>query len=139
MEHMDIEQMKAFLRANHHAVLGTMRSDGGIQLSPVLAVVRDDAMVMISSRETAMKTKNLRRRPRAFVCAVKDSFYGQWIQVEGSATVVSLPEAMAGLEEYYRLAAGEHPDWNEYRSAMIRERRVLITITPDRIGPTISG
>jgi PPOX class probable F420-dependent enzyme len=94
---------------------------------------------VISSRETAIKVKNLRRDPRTSVCVVEDSFFGGWVQVDGSAEVVSLPDAMEGLIEYYRDISGEHPSWDEYRAAMERERRVLIRITIERAGPTQSG
>ncbi len=136
---VNIEVARAFLRDNHRCVMGTIRKDGGVQLSPVLVVMRDDSSILISSRETAIKTKNLRRSPRAFLCVFRDSFFGQWVQLEGQVDIQSLPDAMHGLVEYYRLASGEHPDWDEYRRAMINEKRVLITMTPDRIGPTVSG
>jgi PPOX class probable F420-dependent enzyme len=95
--------------------------------------------VVISSRETAVKVKNLQRNPHAALCLLNDGFFGPWAQVEGPAEVVSLPDAMEGLVEYYRSVAGEHPDWDEYRDAMRREKRVLIRITPERAGPNVSG
>jgi PPOX class probable F420-dependent enzyme len=136
---MDADEARAFLRDNHQAVLATFRSDGRPQLSPVGAVVDDEGRVVISSRETAMKTRNLRRDPRAALCVMSDGFYGDWAQVEGDAEIVSLPEAMEGLVDYYRRAAGEHPDWEDYRAAMARERRVLIRFAIDRAGPTVAG
>jgi PPOX class probable F420-dependent enzyme len=96
-------------------------------------------MVVVSSRETAMKTKNLRRDPRASVLVLSENWYGQWVQVDGRAAIVSLPEAMEGLVEYYRRVAGEHENWDEYRAAMEKERRVLIRISVDRAGPNQSG
>ena len=86
-----------------------------------------------------MKTKNLRRDPRAALCVMNDGFYGPWVSVDGRAAVVSLPEAMEGLVEYYRRVAGEHSDWDEYRAAMEQERRVLIRIRIERAGPDVSG
>jgi PPOX class probable F420-dependent enzyme len=94
---------------------------------------------VVSSRETAVKTKNLRRDGHASLCVMNDGFYGPWVQVDGTAEVVSLPEAMDGLVEYYRQVAGEHPDWDDYRAAMQREKRVLLRITPERAGPNVSG
>jgi PPOX class probable F420-dependent enzyme len=128
-----------FLDTHHHAVLGTFRKDRSIQLSPVLAVRLTPSTIGISSRETAIKTKNLRNNPSAFVCVFPDTFFGDWIQVDGVASVHSLPDAMEELIQYYRLAAGEHDDWEAYRASMIAERRVLIEITTTRIGPSISG
>ena len=136
---MDVESARAFLRDNHRAVLATTRSDGRPQLSPVLAALDDGGYAVVSSRETAVKTKNLRRDPHASLCVLGDGFFGDWAQVEGTATIVPLPEAMDGLVAYYRTVAGEHPDWDDYRAAMERERRVLIRIAIERAGPTVSG
>jgi PPOX class probable F420-dependent enzyme len=136
---MDIGEALDVVRSQHRAVLATVRGDGRPQLSPVAAVVLGDK-VAISSRETAMKVRNLRRRPQASLCVFGDSFFGApWVQVEGPAEVVSLPQAMDLLVDYYRQAAGEHPDWAEYRAAMEQERRVLIRITVERAGPDRSG
>ncbi len=129
----------AVVARQHRAVLATTRSDGRPQLSPVSAAVLD-GQVVVSSRETAMKVKNLRKRPYASLCVFGDDFFGQpWVQIEGAVEVVSLPEAMEGLVDYYRAVAGEHPDWEEYRAAMERERRVLVRIRVDRAGPDRAG
>jgi PPOX class probable F420-dependent enzyme len=135
---MDIEAALRFVAENHHAVLATRRRDGSPQLSPIACGV-DGGDIVISSRETAIKTKNARRDPRVSLCVLADSFYGPWAQVDGTATVVSLPEAMDGLIEYYRGISGEHPDWDDYRDAMQREQRVLIRVRPERAGPNVSG
>ena len=136
---MDAEQARQFIRDNGRGVLSTFRADGGVQMSPVDAVIDDDGFVVISSRETAIKVKNLQRNARASFLALTDGFYGDWVIVEGDAHLVTLPAAMEGLVEYYRRAAGEHPDWDDYRAAMERERRLLIRIAIDRAGPNVSG
>ena len=136
---MDTGRAADFLRAHHRAVLATSRSDGMPQLSPVTCTVDDKGRVLISTRETAVKTKNLRRRPRASLCVFTDTFFGEWVQVEGNAEVISLPGAMDLLVEYYRRVSGEHPDWEDYRAAMVRDRRVLVRITITRAGPDVSG
>jgi len=128
-----------FLRANPRAVLATVRSDGRPQLSPVLAVVDDEDRVVVSTRETAVKTKNLRRDPRVALCVLNEGFFGDWAQLEGTAEIVSLPDAMDLLVDYYRRAAGEHDDWDDYRAAMTRDRRVVVRFTVERAGPTVSG
>jgi PPOX class probable F420-dependent enzyme len=128
-----------FLRDNHNAVLATLKRDGTPQLTPVTADLDDDGTVVISSRETAMKVKNLLRQPTAWLCAFPNRFYGEWIQVSGPVEVVHLPEAMDGLVEYYRRVSGEHPDWDDYRAAMVRDQRCLIRITPETVGPTVGG
>jgi len=136
---MDADSARAFLRDNHRAVLATYRGDGRPQLSPVSVTVDDEGYAVVSTRETAAKTKNLRRDPRASLCVFSDAFFGPWVQVEGTATVVSLPDAMEPLVAYYRSVAGEHPDWDDYRAAMERERRVLLRVAIERAGPDVSG
>jgi len=135
---MDVAEALAFVGENHRGVLATIRRDGKPQMSPIACGV-DAGDIVISSRETAVKVKNLRREPYASVCVLNDGFYGAWVQLEGPARIVSLPEAMDGLVAYYRQLSGEHPDWDEYRNAMQREQRVLIRVTPERAGPNVSG
>ena len=136
---MDTGRAADFLRAHHRAVLATSRSDGRPQLSPVTCTVDDENRVLISTRETALKTRNLRRRPQASLCVFTDNFFGEWVQVEGDVEIIPLPDAMDLLVEYYRSISGEHPDWDDYRAAMVRERRVIARITITRAGPDTSG
>ncbi|GGO67482.1 PPOX class F420-dependent oxidoreductase [Nonomuraea cavernae] len=136
---MDLDKAREFLRHNHRAVLQTRRGDGGAQLSPVTVGVDADGHVVISTRETAVKTRNVRRDPHVSICAFTDAFFGEWVQVDGQAEVISLPEAMDHLVTYYRDIAGEHPDWDDYRAAMIRERRVILRVTLTRAGPDVQG
>jgi len=136
---MDIDAALDFVRAQHHAVFATLRADGSPQLSPVIAGVDDAGHVAISTRQTAYKVRNIRRDPRVWLCVLPDRFFGQWIQVDGTAEIVELPGAMDGLVEYYRRISGEHPDWDEYRAAMVAEKRVLLRVRPLRAGPDRSG
>lgn len=136
---MEIDEARSLLAENHRSVLYTTRSDGSAQLSPVVQALDAEGRVCISTRETAMKVKNLRRRPRAALCAISDGFFGPWVQVEGPVEIVSLPEAMGDLESIYRAIAGEHPDWEEFREAMVKERRVVLRISIERAGPQTSG
>ena len=108
-------------------------------MSPVACAVDANGDVVVSSRETAIKTKNVRRDPWAWLCVFPDQFFGGFVQVEGDVTVVALPDAMDGLVDYYRNVAGEHPDWDDYRAAMQKEQRVLIKLRLTRAGPDISG
>jgi PPOX class probable F420-dependent enzyme len=133
------DEAREFIAGHHRAVLATQRADGAPQLSPVLCAVDDDGRVIISTRETAVKTKNLRRRPYASVCVVSDGFFGPWVQADGPAEIISLPDAMDLLVDYYRRTAGEHPDWADYRAAMEREHRVIVRVTIERAGPDVSG
>ena len=136
---MDLNEARDLLRHQHRAVLATWRADGSPQLSPVVVGLDDDGYAVISTRETAYKVRNLRRDPRAWVCVLPDTFFGRWIQVEGTATIVDLPEAMDGLIDYYRGISGEHPDWDDYRAAMVRDRRVLVVVELTKAGPDRSG
>src|SRR5262249_31584575 len=113
--------------------------NGDLQLSPVVCGVDADGRVAVSTRETALKVKNLRRDPRISLCVLNDGFFGDWVQVDGMAEVVPLPDAMDLLVEYYRSLAGEHPGWAEYRAAMQREQRALVRVTLERAGPDRSG
>jgi PPOX class probable F420-dependent enzyme len=136
---MDIDGALRFVSENHRAILATVRRDGRPQMSPVACGVDDEQHVIVSTRETAIKVKNARRDPNVSVCVFGDAFYGQWVQLDGVATIVSLPEAMEPLVAYYRQLSGEHPDWGEYRDAMQRERRCLMRIRVTRAGPDVSG
>jgi PPOX class probable F420-dependent enzyme len=136
---MDLTAAREFLRTNHRAVLATYRKDGRAQLSPITAGVDAAGYVVVSTRDGAVKTRNIRRDPRVTVCLLNDQFYGTWMYVDGSAEVVTLPAAMEPLVEYYRSISGEHPDWADYRAAMERDRRVLLRITITHAGPDFSG
>jgi PPOX class probable F420-dependent enzyme len=133
------DEARAFLRSNHRAVLCTFRADGRPAMSPVVVVLDDEGRVVVSTRETAMKTKHLRRDPRIAVCVLNDGFFGGWTQVEGTAEIVELPEAMEVLVDYYRRASGEHEDWDDYRAAMVRDRRVAVRFAIERAGPSVQG
>jgi PPOX class probable F420-dependent enzyme len=136
---VELDHARRFVETHHRAVLVTTRTDGRPQLSPVAAGVDDDGRIIVSSRETAFKVRNLRRDPKVSLCVVNDSWWGEWIQIDGAATVVSLPDAMELLVDYYRRVAGEHADWDDYRAAMAREKRVLIRIDLERAGPDRTG
>ena len=136
---MDIAAALEFIRTNRNAVMMTRRADGRPQLSPVACGVDRDGRVVVSTRETALKTKNLRRDPSVSLCVLSQGFYGDWIQIDGTAEVVALPAAMEPLVDYYRTVAGEHPDWDEYRQAMVRQGKSLLRITPKSWGPIATG
>jgi PPOX class probable F420-dependent enzyme len=136
---MDLDEARAHVRRNSHAVLSTVRRDGTPQMSPVSVTVDAAGRVVVSSRETAFKVRNLRRDPRAWLCVFPDAFYGPWVQVEGTAEVLSLPDALEPLVDYYRAVAGEHDDWDDYRRAMVDEQRCLVQVTLLRAGPDRAG
>lgn len=117
----------------------TRHADGRPQLSPVTVGVDASGKAVVSTRETAVKVRNLRRDPKVTLCVTTDAFFGPWVQIEGVAEVVSLPEAMEPLVDYYRDISGEHPDWDDYRAAMERDRRVIVRIEITRAGPDVHG
>jgi len=133
------EEAQEFVRTHHRAVMATFRADGRPAMTPVLAVADAQGRVVVSTRETAMKVRHLRRDPRVALCVFTDQFWGDWAQLEGTAEIVSLPEAMELLVDYYRRAAGEHPDWADYRAAMEREQRCVVRFAIERAGPTRVG
>ena len=136
---VDRAALEDFIRPRHHAVLGTVRSDGTVQMSPVTMGLGQDGSVLISSYPERAKVRNLRRRPQASVCVLSDSFGDAWVQITGEATVIDLPDALEGLVEYFRSISGEHPDWDEYRQAMVTQGKVLLKIEIQDWGPISTG
>jgi PPOX class probable F420-dependent enzyme len=136
---MDLNEAREFLRAHHRSVLATTRADGRPQMSPVVHAVNDEGRLLISSREPAYKVRNVRRDPRVSLLAISDGFFGEWVQADGTAEIVSLPGAMELLVDYYRRVSGEHPDWDDYRRAMAADRRCIILVSVERAGPDRSG
>ncbi|MFP5321302.1 MAG: PPOX class F420-dependent oxidoreductase [Acidimicrobiia bacterium] len=133
------EELLEFVRPRHRLVLGTFRRDGRVQLSPVTGGVDDQGRIVVSSYPERAKSRNLRRDPRATVLFLSDDFGDEWVQVDGTAEVLDLPEALEPLCDYYRSISGEHPDWDEYREAMQRQGKVLLRISIDDWGPVSRG
>jgi len=136
---MERDDAIEFIRHHHRGVLATTRADGSTQMSPVTAGVDPEGRVEISTRETAYKVRHLRALPYATYCGLNDGFFGEWVQVEGPVEIVSLPDAMEPLVEYYRRISGEHPDWDDYRAAMESDHRVLLRLNVERAGPRRQG
>jgi PPOX class probable F420-dependent enzyme len=136
---VDLPGLLEFLRPRHRMVLTTFRSDGSLQSSPVTGGVDDQGRIVISSYPTRAKSANLRRDPRASVTVLSDEFNGAYVQVDGDSEVIDLPDAVEPLVDYYRSISGEHPDWDEYRQAMVEQGKCLIRITPARWGPVATG
>jgi len=133
------DEARELIRQHHRAVLATFRADGRPQLSPVTPGVDDEGRVEISTTAPSAKVRNLRRDPRISLCLLNPQFYGDWGQVEGTAEIVELPEAMELLVAYYRRISGEHPDWDDYRAAMVRDQRVVVRFAIERAGPKVSA
>ena len=137
---MDIDRTKQFLTRHHWGILATRRKNGDLQMSPVTVGLDSEGRAVISSRETAYKVKNLRRDPRAALCAITPSFHGEgWVQINGEAKILSLPQALDTLVDLHRQVYGEHKSWTEFHERMIREKRVIIQISIESVGPKVRG
>ncbi|WP_137811704.1 PPOX class F420-dependent oxidoreductase [Gandjariella thermophila] len=138
-DRVDRPQLLDFLRPRHHAILVTTRADGRPQLSPVTCGVDGEGRIVVSTYPRRAKARNARRDPRVSVCVLSDDFDGPYVQVDGHAEVLDLPDALEPLVEYFRSISGEHPDWDEYRDAMRRQGKSLIRVTIERWGPIATG
>ena len=128
-----------FVRPRHQMVLTTFRADGSLQSSPVTGGVDGDGRIVIASYPQRAKSANVHRDPRASITVLSDEFNGPYVQVDGDAEVITLPDAVEPLVEYFRVIAGEHSDWDEYRRAMVDQGKCLLRVTPTRWGPIATG
>jgi PPOX class probable F420-dependent enzyme len=134
------EELTEFIKPRHHAIVITARADGRPQASPVTCGVDDQGRIVIATYPERAKTRNARRDPdQVSVLFLSDDFGGAWVQVDGTAQVLDVPEAVEPLVDYFRAISGEHPDWAEYRQAMIDQGKSLLRITPTRWGPIATG
>lgn len=133
------EQLLEFVRPRHRAVLITHKRSGGLQISPVTSGVDEEGRIVISTYPQRAKATNLRRDPSVSVCVLSDDFNGAYVQIDGTAEVLDMPDALEPLVEYFRCISGEHPDWDEYREAMRKQNKSLIRITVDEWGPIATG
>lgn len=137
--YIDRGELLEFVRPRHHGVLLTNRRDGWPQSSLVAMGVSDEGQIVVSTYPERAKVHNLRRDPRASMVVMSDSFNGEWVQVDGTAEVIDTPDSIEGLVEYFRVISGEHPDWDEYREAMVHQGKSLIRLSIDRWGPIAKG
>jgi PPOX class probable F420-dependent enzyme len=133
------DELLAFVRPRHNAIVITVRSDGSPQASPVTCGVDEAGRIVIATYPMRAKARNARRDPRVSVVVLSDDFGGAWVQVDGTAEVLDIPDAVEPLVDYFRSISGEHPDWAEYRQAMIDQGKSLLRITPTRWGPIATG
>ena len=138
-DQVDRAELLEFIRPRHNVILVTTRADGRPQLSPVTGGVDTDGRIVISSYPQRAKSRNARRDPRVSVLVLSDNFGDAWVQIDGSAEVIDLPDAVEPLVEYFRCISGEHPDWAEYRAAMVRQGKCLIRVTLENWGPIATG
>jgi PPOX class probable F420-dependent enzyme len=136
---VDREELLRFVRPRHHGILVTTRRDGSPQLSPVTMGVDAEGRIVVSTYPERAKARNAKRNPQASVCVLSDTFNGEWVQVNGRIEVVEQPEAVDDLVDYYRSISGEHPNWAEYREAMVHQGKVLLRLSIERWGPISRG
>ncbi|SEG67391.1 PPOX class probable F420-dependent enzyme [Thermomonospora echinospora] len=134
-----LDELLEFVRPRHRAILLTSRSDGWVQGSPVTCGVDDSGRIVVSTYPARAKTHNARRDSRVSLLVLSDDWNDAWVQIDGSAEVIDAPDSVEPLVEYYRNIAGEHPDWDEYRAAMIKQGKSIIRVTPERWGPVATG
>ena len=133
------DELTDFIRPRHHAIVITARAGGQPQASPVTCGVDTGGRIVVSTYPERAKAVNARKDPRVSVCVLSDDFGGPWVQVDGTAEVLDMPEALEPLVEYFRCISGEHPDWDEYRQAMRTQNKSLIRVTPERWSPVATG
>jgi len=138
-DRVELPELLDFLRPRHHGLLSTTRADGRPQLSPVTCGVDAEGRIVVSTYPDRAKARNARRDQRASICVLSDTWDGPYVQVDGRAEVLDMPEALDGLVEYFRCISGEHPDWDEYREAMRRQDKSLIRLHIERWGPIATG
>ncbi|BBZ47089.1 PPOX class F420-dependent oxidoreductase [Mycobacterium parmense] len=136
---VDMSELLEFVRPRHRMVLTTFRADGSLQSSPVTGGIDGHGRVVIASYPQRAKSVNVRRNGKASVVVLSDEFNGAYVQLDGDAEVIDVPEAVEPLVDYYRAIAGEHPDWADYRRAMVDQGKCLIRVTPRRWGPIATG
>ncbi|MGY2085421.1 PPOX class F420-dependent oxidoreductase [Blastococcus sp. SYSU DS0539] len=138
-DRVDRDALLEFLRPRHRAVLVTRRRGGAVQLSPVTCGIDAEGRVVVSTYPQRAKVTNARRDAAVSLCVLSDEWDGPWVQLDGEAEVLDLPDALEPLVDYYRAISGEHPDWDEYRAAMTRQGKSLLRITVTGWGPVATG
>ncbi|WP_210593750.1 PPOX class F420-dependent oxidoreductase [Streptomyces sp. GESEQ-35] len=136
---VSLADLLEFVRPRHRAILLTRRADGSPQASPLACGVDDSGRIVVSTYPERAKTRNAKRDTRVSLLVLSDDWNGPWVQVDGTAEVIDSPESVEPLVEYYRNIAGEHPDWDEYRQAMVKQGKSIIRVTPERWGPVATG
>lgn len=131
--------LASHLESRHRWVLATTRADGRPQMSLVSGGMIADGRLAIATYPERVKARNVRRNPHVSVAAMGEEFNDAWVQIDGDAEVLDLPEAGDAFVEYFRSISGEHADWDEYRQAMVDQGKCMILITPTRWSPLSKG
>ena len=138
-ERVGRDELVEFLRPRHCGTLVTRRRDGGLQMSPVTCGVDAEGRIVVSTYPRRAKAINARRDHAVSIVVHSDEWDGPYVQVDGTAEVLDLPDSVEPLVDYFRCISGEHPDWDEYREAMRQQGKSLIRISIDHWGPVATG
>jgi PPOX class probable F420-dependent enzyme len=136
---VDRAELEDFVRPRHHGVLLTVRQGGKPQSSLVTMGLDSLGRIVVSSYPERAKVVNIQRNPSTSMVVMSDDFGGEWVHVDGRAEIIDVPDAVDGLVEYFRVISGEHPDWDEYRQAMIDQGKCLIRLNIEQWGPIAKG
>ncbi|MFD4556039.1 PPOX class F420-dependent oxidoreductase [Streptomyces sp. NPDC058469] len=136
---VSLDELLDFVRPRHRAILLTRRTDGSPQGSPLTCGVDDSGRIVVSTYPERAKTRNAKRDPRVSLIVLSDEWNGPWVQIDGTAEVIDSPDSVEPLVEYFRNISGEHPDWDEYRAAMVKQGKSIVRVTPERWGPVATG
>jgi PPOX class probable F420-dependent enzyme len=133
---MKIADAQKFLQENHRACIAVRQKDGWPQMTLVTPGIDAEGRVIITSRGTTYKLKHLRRDPRVSMLIFGEQYSGsKFVQIHGTAEIIDLPEAMDMLIYWYKQLRGEHKNWDEYRKQMVDQKRAIIRVKIDKVGP----
>ena len=138
-DRVDLDTLHRFVAERHHATLVTVKKSGGLPISPVTCGLDAQGRIVVSTYPHRAKTVNIRRSSAVTLCIHSDDWNGPYVQIDGTAEVIDLPDSVEPLVDYYRAIAGEHPDWDEYREAMVRQGKSIIRVSIDTWGPIATG
>ena len=136
---VNLDNMRRFVADKHHWVMSTTRADGRPQMSLVTGGMTPSGQLAVSTYPERVKAKNARRNPNVSIGVMGADFGSEWIQIDGTAQVLDMPEATEAFIEYYRCISGEHPNWDDYVQAMHDQGKCMILIEPTRWSPVSKG
>jgi PPOX class probable F420-dependent enzyme len=137
---MDIADAQEFLKNHHRGVLVARKRDGSLQMTMVSPVIDTDGKVIITSRETTYKIKNIKRNPQISLLVFGEQFHGSnFIQIDGRAEIIPQPQAMDIVLDWHRQIRGEPENWDDVREKTKAEGRIAMRVTIEKVGPQNRG
>lgn len=133
---MEIADAQKFLQENHRACIAVRQEDGWPQMTFVTPAIDSQGRIIVTSRRSTYKVKHLRRDPRVSMLIFGEQFSGsKFVQIHGTAEILEQPAAMDVLIDWYKRVRGEHKNWEEYKQRMADEKRVIIRVAIEKVGP----